>query len=89
MTDYPNIKLDAADQKALRSMGDKQVAVQQYVATVQQQGEQRLEQLQSEGRKIWEGLKEKHDLDLKHVDYVPNDDGTELVAMRVRFDAPK
>lgn len=89
MTDYPNIKLDAEDQKALRQLGDRQVAVQQYVQTVQQQGEQRLAQLQEEGRAMWDELSRKHELDLKHVDYVPSEDGTELIAMRVRFDAPK
>lgn len=77
------IKLDAADKKALKKMNDDTAAVQQFVATVQRQGEQRMAQLQSEGRETWLKLASKYGFDLKTVSYDLSDDGNLLVPRQI------
>lgn len=81
-----NVALDPEDQRKLKKMNDDMIGVQQFVSTVQQQGEQRLAQLQQQMRETWQGIAAKYGIDLKHVSYELSDDGTELVAKTVRFD---
>ena len=83
---YDKVKLDAADAKTMRDLSDKQFAVQQFVQTVQQQGEQRMAELKANSRETWAVLKDKYSLDLQHVTYNLDDDGTHLVPIAVRLD---
>jgi len=79
------VVLDDDDQRRLKKMNDDMVAVKQFVETVQQQGEQRLSQLQGTMRETWGVIAEKYDLDLKAVSYDLSEDGTKLVASAQRF----
>lgn len=79
------VELDEEDAKALKQLNDKQVAVQQFVQMISAQGEQRLSQLQSEGRGVWGKIAKKNDLDLNKVHYTLNDEGTALIATAVKL----
>lgn len=79
------VTLDDEDGSALRKLNDMRMAVQQYVQAVQQQGEERLAQLQDKGRVVWSRIAEKHNLDLDRVDYKLNDAGTALVPVRMKL----
>lgn len=77
------VKLDAADKKALKKMNDDTAAVQQFVATVQRQGEQRMSQLQDSGRETWMKLFKKYGMDHKSVSYDLSEDGDYLVPRQI------
>lgn len=79
------VVLDDDDASALRKLNDMQSSIQQYVHTVQQQGEQRLAQLQETGRKVWSKIAKRHNLDLDQVDYKLNDAGTALTPIRMKL----
>lgn len=79
------VELDKEDSDLLRGLNDKQVGVQQWVQMVTQQGEQRVAQLQAEGRGIWSKIAEKYDLDLKKVHYNLDDSGSNLIATAVKL----
>lgn len=87
MGDLPaRVPLEADDQRVLKKMNDDMVAVQQFVAQVQQQGEARLSQLQASMRETWATLAAKHNLDLDTVSYSLSNDGTELVPTSMKLD---
>lgn len=78
------VTLDADDQRALKRMNDQMIAVRQFVAQVQQQGEQRLAQLQEMTRETWNAIGAKHNLDVENVSYELSKDGTELVPVSAK-----
>lgn len=82
---YPNIPLNAEEVASLRKLSADEMAIRQFISTVQTQGEQRLSELQMRGREVWGALAEKNGFDPKKVDYVLNEDGDALVAVRVRL----
>lgn len=81
------VKLDEADAREMRKHNDQQIAVQQFVQAISQQGEQRIAQLQESGREMWMRIAKKYGIDLNRVDYAMNDDGDALVPMRMKLDA--
>lgn len=82
--DVSRIPLEDEDQRLLKKMNDDIIGVQQFVQTVQQQGEARLSQLQSTMRQTWAAIGAKYNLDLENVSYDLSKDGTELVPQRVK-----
>lgn len=78
------VALDAEDQRRLKKMNDDMIGVRQFVATVQEQGEARLSQLQATMRDTWAAVAQKYGLDLESVSYELSNDGTELVPTRVK-----
>lgn len=83
------VDLDQADTKALKKLNDSQVAVTQFVDMVSKQGEMRLSQVQDEGRKTWEAIAKKYNLDLDKAAYTLSNDGTKLVLTGVRYSYSK
>lgn len=82
---YEKIKITADEGERLRKMSDRQIAVQQFVAQVQKQAEQKMIDIQQEGRQIWSELALKYDLDTKHIEYAPNNEFTDLIPVMVRL----
>jgi hypothetical protein len=82
---YKEIILDAEDQAALRDLNDKTAGVQRMIQMFVESGERRMAQLQQQGRETFGRLAEKYGLDLKHVSYVPSDDGTKLIPIAVNL----
>ena len=85
MTLPTKFKLKKAEQDKLRKLNDKTVGVNQFVQTVTSQGEQRIAELQQEGRKVWSELKETYGLDLETVNYTLSDDGVYLVPVGMKL----
>lgn len=82
---YKAIELDAADQARVQQMNDKTVGVQRFVQSVVEMGERRVAELQEGGRSMFKDFEKKYGLDLAHVTYQPNAEGTKLVPMYVNL----
>ena len=83
--DYPtDIELEAEDQARLKKMNDDMIACRQFVATVQEQGEARLSQLQGVMRDTWQEIGKKYSLELSEASYELSEDATKLVLKSVR-----
>jgi hypothetical protein len=78
MTLPTKIKLRPEEAKALRKFNDKKAGIDAFIQTVVAQGEARIAELQSEGRQIWEGIRDHHKIDLDTVNYVLDNDGKTL-----------
>jgi len=85
MTMPTNVKLNKDHAARLKKLGDKKAAVDQFVRTVCQQGENRMAEIQQEGRDIWLDVAKTYDLDLNKVNYDLSDDGETLVPVQVRL----
>lgn len=83
------VDLDQADTKALKKLHDSQQGVAQFVDMVTKQGEMRLQQVQEEGRKTWEVIAKKYNLDLEKAAYTLSNDGKQLVLTGVRYSYSK
>jgi len=73
------IKLLPAEAKALRKLNDKKAGIDSFVQTIVAQGESRIAELQSEGRKVWEDIQKQHSIDLNTVNYDLDNDGEHLI----------
>lgn len=82
------IDLEEKDQIALQKLNDKQAAIQSFVAMAQQNAEQKMQECQADGRKLWSSLAEKYDLDLSTHAYTMSADGKKLVLTQVRYGQP-
>ena len=82
------VELDEKDQKALVALNDKQAAIQSFVGMVQRQAEQKMQEAQQDGRKIWGEIAEKYGLELDRAAYTLSQDGTKLVLTQVRYGNP-
>ena len=80
------IKLKPEQAKALGEIRDRQLAIQQFVQMISQQGESRLKEIAADARSVWTQLAAEHGLDLQHVNYELDETGEliEPVAMRLR-----
>lgn len=85
MTKPADIVLDEKDAKALRELGAKQEAVQQFVRTVQMQGEQRMAELQVQGKQVWHDIAHRYSLNMEQTTYGLSNDGKRLVAIAERY----
>lgn len=79
---FPTVKLTEDEAKRMRDLNDRTISVQRAVQMFQETSERRLLTLQQEGQQFWTELASKYNLDLKHVEYRPSDDGTSLVPLR-------
>lgn len=80
------VELDDADAQALLDLQTRVQSVQKFVATVTEQGEQRLFQLQQDTAKFWEGAAKKYNLDVDHVNYTLGPDAKSAVPIAMRFE---
>lgn len=80
-----NVELDEEDQRLMKKLNDDTMAVQQFVRTVQEQGEARLSAIQGKMRETWTHFSEKYGLDLETVSYNLSQDGKLLVPTAVRL----
>ena len=85
MTLPTKICLTKEEASKLSKLNDKTMGVKNFVTTVTQQGEDRIAELQQEGRIIWEDLKNTYDLDLETINYTLSDDGKWLVPVGMKL----
>lgn len=79
------VALDAADQQRVAALNDATMGVQRMMDSFMSMGERRMAELQAQARTLWTDLGQKYGLDLQHVQYVPSEDGTALVAKAVQL----
>lgn len=82
---YDNVKLTPEESAKMRSLTENSAALQGAMKMFVETGERRMQQLQEQGREFYATIAEKYHLDLKHVEYVPSQDGSELVPVGVRL----
>lgn len=85
MTKPADIVLEEKDAKVLRELGAKQEAVQQFVRTVQMQGEQRMAELNVQGKQVWHDIGQRYGLNMEQTTYGLSNDGKRLVAIAERY----
>jgi hypothetical protein len=81
-----NVTLSENDAKRLRDLNDKQTGLQIAINGFVENGQRRAAELQLQGRELFTEFAKTYNLDLAHVEYVPSQDGTELVVTTVRYD---
>lgn len=82
---FASVDLEIGDQQKLRTLRDKELALQNLVRMQQEMAERRAQEVVEIGRTVWDELSKKYKLDVKHINYVPNDEFTQLRPTMVKL----
>lgn len=78
-------KISPSAHKKLMEINERMAAVQQSMQMFQHNCEQRLAQLQTEGRQVWHGIKEDTGIDMDGVVWEPHPTEFMVIPAQMRF----
>jgi hypothetical protein len=78
-------KVDKDLAARLRKLHDKQQGVQQFVAMVTRQGEERIGECLHEGQDIWRAIGARYGIDVENVSWNLDKDGETLVPVGMKL----
>ena len=82
---YRPVDLDVAEQSRLREIQEKSAGLAKLQDQLLTMCQARMSEMQQMGRTFFEEIAKKYGLDLKHVEYAPSPDFTQLVPVAVHL----
>jgi hypothetical protein len=79
------IKLDAATAGKLRKLSERNQSVQSAAQLLSRQFENRMQELQVEGREIWKALAAQYKIDVERIAWDLDKDGETIVPIQMRL----